>query len=487
MSNILSDFFSPPKAKPLLPENKIASTYKKMRLKVFLGAFFGYAGYYLVRKNMALASPEMQKSVAEGGLGLDYAQIGFAMSGISIAYAFSKFLMGSLSDRSDSRKFLVIGLILSALVMMSVGIFPFATSSVAVMFLFMLVIGWLSGMGWPPCGRIMVHWFSQNERSFKMSIWNTSHTIGSGALGNLATVGMVLMAGICTVTLTNGSEVSQAWRGAFIFPSAVAVVIALFCWWAIRDTPQSCGLPPIDEYRKDFSAKKTKNDEEKIPFKTLFVEYVFKNKVLWLIALANAFVYLVRYGAGDWSVTYLCTTLGFSQEQGNLAFSLHNYAGVPGTIICGWISSKYFKGRCAPANVIYMALVLLGIILYWKATSIATLLSSAFGTDFHTILHTIVYCALIFVGFCIYGPVALIGVQAVNLVPKNAAGTAAGFVGLFGYLIGDAILAKITMGSIVDHMGWNASFWLMIIASILALIFCATTWKKEMQESKTER
>lgn len=125
------------------------------------------------------------KTVAEGGLGLDYAQIGFAMSGISIAYAFSKFLMGSLSDRSDSRKFLVIGLILSALVMMSVGIFPFATSSVAVMFLFMLVIGWLSGMGWPPCGRIMVHWFSQNERSFKMSIWNTSHTIGSGALGNL--------------------------------------------------------------------------------------------------------------------------------------------------------------------------------------------------------------------------------------------------------------------------------------------------------------
>ena len=72
MSNILSDFFSPPKANPLLPENKIASTYKKMRLKVFLGAFFGYAGYYLVRKNMALASPEMQKSVAEGGLGLDY-------------------------------------------------------------------------------------------------------------------------------------------------------------------------------------------------------------------------------------------------------------------------------------------------------------------------------------------------------------------------------------------------------------------------------
>ena len=32
-------------------------------------------------------------------------------------------------------------------------------------------------------------------------------------------------------------------------------------------------------------------------------------------------------------------------SQSNLAFSLHNYAGVPGTIICGWISAKFFKDR----------------------------------------------------------------------------------------------------------------------------------------------
>lgn len=135
------NFLNPPAAKPLLPEEKIASEYKKMRLKVFLGAFLGYAGYYLVRKNLALAIPGMIQPVAEGGLGYTKFQLGIALSAISIAYAFSKFIMGAMSDRSDARKLLDVGLLLSAVLMMSVGLFPFATSSVAIIFSLMLIIG----------------------------------------------------------------------------------------------------------------------------------------------------------------------------------------------------------------------------------------------------------------------------------------------------------------------------------------------------------
>lgn len=78
-------------------------------------------------------------------------------------------------------------------------------------------------------------------------------------------------------------------------------------------------------------------------------------------------------------------------SQSNLAFSLHNYAGVPGTIICGWISAKFFKGRCAPANVIYMVLVLIGILVYWKAAPIAQSLAEIFGGDPAAIGRTVVY------------------------------------------------------------------------------------------------
>ena len=238
----MSRFLDPPANKPQIEAAKVDKEYKKMRTKVFLGAFVGYAAYYLVRKNLSLAAPDM----INDGI-LDVAKVGLAMSGVSIAYAFSKFIMGSVSDRSDSRKFLCLGLVLSALVMLAVGLIPYGSNvafNTALIFVLMLVVGWLSGMGWPPCGRIMAHWFSQNERSFKMSIWNISHTFGSFALGILAIAG---------VSLLSDLGVASSWRGDFILPALVAIVLAVFCWWAIRDSPESCGLPPVQDWRNDHS------------------------------------------------------------------------------------------------------------------------------------------------------------------------------------------------------------------------------------------
>ena len=93
--------------------------------KFFLGIFFGYAAYYLVRKNFALAMPYLVEQ------GFSRGDLGFALSGISIAYGFSKFIMGSVSDRSNPRVFLPAGLILAAAVMLFMGFVPWATSSIA--------------------------------------------------------------------------------------------------------------------------------------------------------------------------------------------------------------------------------------------------------------------------------------------------------------------------------------------------------------------
>lgn len=86
-------------------------------------------------------------------------------AGISIAYGFSKFIMGSVSDRSNPRVFLPAGLILAAAVMLFMGFVPWATSSIAVMFVLLFLCGWFQGMGWPPCGRTMVHWWSQKGQN----------------------------------------------------------------------------------------------------------------------------------------------------------------------------------------------------------------------------------------------------------------------------------------------------------------------------------
>jgi glycerophosphoryl diester phosphodiesterase len=62
----------------------------------------------------------------------------------------------------------------------------------------------------------------------------------------------------------------------------------------------------------------------------------------------------------------------------------------------------------------------------------------------------------------------IIGLHALDLVPKKAAGTAAGFTGFFGYVFGSAI-AGTGVGWIADHWGWNGVFGTMIVCCVLTM------------------
>ena len=92
---------------------------------------------------------------------------------------------------------------------------------------------------------------------------------------------------------------------------------------------------------------------------------------------------------------------------------------------------------------------------------------------------TVVIISLIGIGFFIYGPVMLIGVQALDLAPKNAAGTAAGLTGFFGYFLGTFILANTVIGWVAQSFGWSLTFVLLVIACVLAILFMGLTLKQE--------
>lgn len=439
------EFLKPKSAQELLPKNQIDPTYKKLRFQVFLGIFIGYAGYYLVRKNFSLIMPNLIEE------GYTKAQLGWVLSAISIAYGISKFLMGNVSDRSNSRVFLSLGLILTASTMMLMGFIPFFTSSVTVMFVLLFLNGWFQGMGWPACGRTMVHWYSIKERGTKMSIWNVAHNVGGGLIGPLAILGLAIF---------------NDWHSALYFPAMVALAIAILVYFLMKDTPKSCGLPSIEQWRNDYPPNyDEKAYQEELSAKDIFFKYVFKNKFLWYIAFANAFVYLIRYGVLDWAPTYLKEVRGFDLTESGWAYFLYEYAGIPGTLLAGVISDKVFNGRRAPASVLYMILVTVALVFYWQSESLF-----------------IINLSLIAVGFLIYGPVMLIGVHALDLVPKKAAGTAAGLTGLFGYM-GGALFANIAMGYIVDHYDWNAGFKVLIGASIISILLLTLTWRDKQTSS----
>ena len=106
------NFLAPPAHKQELPAEKIDSAYKSYRWQVFLGIFIGYAGFYIVRKNFSMAIPALAP------FGFEKGELGIVLSMNAIAYGFSKFLMASISDRSDARKFLPLGLICATLSML---------------------------------------------------------------------------------------------------------------------------------------------------------------------------------------------------------------------------------------------------------------------------------------------------------------------------------------------------------------------------------
>ncbi|MDD7804936.1 MAG: glycerol-3-phosphate transporter [Endozoicomonas sp. (ex Botrylloides leachii)] len=443
------ELFKPAPHQPALPASKVDSHYKKLRWQIFAGIFIGYAGYYLVRKNFSLAMPYLINE-----MGYSRGDLGVALSAVSIAYGLSKFLMGNVSDRSNPRYFLATGLLMSALSMFVMGLLPWATQSIASMFILLFLNGWFQGMGWPACGRTMVHWWSKKERGSIVAVWNIAHNVGGGLIGPLFLLGMYLS--------------NDDWRSAFYVPAAGAMLVVAFILLIMKDTPQSCGLPPIEEHLKDYPKDYKKDHEQELTAKDIFFKHILHNKLLWYIAIANAFIYLIRYGVLDWAPTFLSETKHFSVDKSSWAYFLYEWAGIPGTLLCGWISDKVFKGRRAPAGIVFMLLVTVAVLVYWL------------NPENNPAIEML---ALISIGFLIYGPVMLIGLYALELVPKKAAGTAAGLTGLFGYL-GGAVAANAILGYTVDFFGWNGGFILLTASCVLSIILLAMSMQHIKREAK---
>jgi OPA family glycerol-3-phosphate transporter-like MFS transporter len=423
-----------------LAADRVDPTYRRLRRQVFVGIFVGYAGYYLVRNNLALAIPDLLREHPE----YSKAALGAALTGLSIAYGLSKFLMGSVSDRSNPRYFLPLGLLLSSAIMAGFGLVPLASASLAAISAVMVLNGWVQGMGWPPCGKTMVHWFSTRERGLAVSVWNTAHNVGGALVASFALLGVMLF---------------HDWRAKFYFNALIAAIVAVGVLFLLADMPQSRGLPSIERYRNDYPPDYSDADEQTLGFRDIFLKYVLSNRYLWAIAVANAFCYFVRYGVVNWIPTYLETAKGFSFQQSSVAWSLYEWSAIPGTIACGWVSDRIFKGKRAPATMLFMALTLVAVIVYWL---------NGRGPLW------IDYAALIAIGFLIYGPIMIIGLHSLDLVPKKAAGTAAGFTGFFGYVFGSAI-AGTGVGWIADHWGWGGVFITMIGCCLLTIFFSALT------------
>jgi OPA family glycerol-3-phosphate transporter-like MFS transporter len=440
---LFNKIFKPAPHIERLSEDKIPGKYKFFRWGMLEATFIGYATFYLVRNNLAVVSKNLETAYQ-----IDASMYGNIVAATAIAYGLGKFLMGSVSDRSNPKRFMPFGLILTALLNFAFGGLAFAGSlsghSIYIGFLVIWALnGFVQGMGWPPCGRTIGHWYSVSERGTVFAVWNIAHNIGGGLAGVIAAWGA-----------------SQwGWQAAFFVPGIIAMVNAVYLFLRLRDTPQSVGLPPIEEYHNDYPAEEKDDHEKELETRDLFVNYIFKNKYLWLFAIANFFVYIVRYSMLDYGPRYLEAVKGGDLTSGGLAILILEFGGIPSTILMGWVSDK-LGGRRGMVSLLCMFPILLAFFGLYMNPPGSLWLDMIF---------------LGIIGFFIYPPVMLLGVSALDLTSKKAVGAAAGFVGLFGYL-GRAAQGK-ALGTIsMTSWGYDGVIFTIIGCTFMAIILLAFTW-----------
>ncbi len=437
-------FLGPAPHMPRLPESEVKRLYPRYRWRIMESTFLGYAGFYLVRNNLSVVSKDI-----EGALGYDHSMIGSILAVTAISYGIGKFLMGAISDRSNPRKFMALGLLFTAMCNFAFG----SAENYHLHMALWSLNGLFQGMGWPPCGRSMGHWFSVRERGVFFSIWNTSHNLGGGIVGFLA----AYVAGL------------YGWQAAFYFPGAIAMIGSVYLFWRLRDTPQSVGLPPIEEYKNDFTEEELAHgvNEKELGTRELLFDHVLTNKYIWLLAIANFFAYIVRYSMLDWGPMYLREVKDATLNGGGLAILVMEFGGIPSTIFFGWVSDK-LDGRRGMVGVLCMVPI---------AAAFAAIALTPAGFLWLDM------CMLAIIGCFIYPVINLITIAALDLTSKKAIGTAAGFIGMFGY-IGRTVQAK-GFGWMVDHFKDIYSLhtaWLIVMYTILAcalitIAMLATMWR----------
>ncbi|WP_395476830.1 MFS transporter [Rickettsia endosymbiont of Pantilius tunicatus] len=425
------------KSEVKIPRTPYVKKYNSWRIRVLYSIIIGYATFYFCRQNFNIATPAIREY-----FDVTKTQIGWILTASSIMYGVSKFCNGFISDKTNARIFMVLGLLFVGIITILIGF----SDSLFLIGILWIASNWFQSMGWPPATKMLTHWFASKELGTKWAMGTTSNQIG-GALAMVSCGYLIDKFG---------------WRSAFFVPGVVACVVSIFLYNRLRNSPKEVGLSTVEEY-KNYPPELI-SDYGTLPT-TELLKIVFCNKLIWYVCLANMFVYIIRLGVIYWAPTFLKDLQGISLLNAGLQIGLYEMISIPGALIAGFLSDKLFQGRRGPVSTICMLALSLLLILFWKLPIQSELLS-------------IIILSL--VGFFVSGPQLLVGIAAADFSTRGAVGTANGLSGLFGYL--GAAIAGVGVGWISDNYGWDGVFIFFSISALLGSSLFALTWNRSAKK-----
>jgi MFS transporter, OPA family, sugar phosphate sensor protein UhpC len=235
----------------------------------------------------------------------------------------------------------------------------------------------------------------------------------------------------------------------------------------LADTPESMGLPPVEKFRNDCSASEAKDSERELSVKEILIEYVLRNKYIWILGISGFFVYIIRQAVNDWTVLYLVQTKGYTKIAAGAVIFWFEVGGVLGSLTAGWASDRIFAAARGPVNALFCLCTAVCLYGFWSATTAQPIIDSllVFAT-----------------GFFIFGPQMLIGVAAAELSHKKAAATATGFIGWISYLGG--AIAGYPLGLLMNAYGWDALFVVLMGCAVISTGMLLPLWNVRSREEK---
>ncbi len=420
---------------------EIRRIYERKRWSVFLSVLFGYGLFYTCRMNFSVA----KKAMLDAGV-MTPTQMGVVGSALLFVYSLGRFTNGFLADRCNIARFMSTALLLSAGANLLIGCH---LGFVGFLILWGLN-GWFQSVGSAPSVVALSHWFAKAERGTRYGIWSASHSLGEG----ISFVGTAFLVS------------AFGWRWGFWGPGLLCVAAGLVLYRTLADRPQTYGLPPVSEYRKEPPEAAA---QEQASIGALQLEVV-KHPGVWILALASGCLYVGRYGIGNWGPLYLQLAKHYSGPAAGSVLAAYPIAQILGSISSGFVSDRLFGARRNIPALIYGVLQICSLVaLYWIPPGNQSLDSLALAVFGFTMGGLLVYLG---------------GLMAIDLVSRRAAGAAMGLVGLFSYLVAgvqDTVsgylldASKITVNDVTTY-SFRLVFAVWIGALILSTTLAASLW-----------
>lgn len=438
----------------------ILKKYKHWQWRTLITLMIAYMLYYFLRKNLSAVMPALQSE-----LGISKTELGLFLTLNGIIYGLSRFINGFVADRCSRRKLLAGGLVLSALVNLAIAFSPMldgvlnlldteGKATVGLVYIIgtlWVLNGYIHGMGYPPCANLMAHWFKPSELATKQSIWNASHSIGAG-----------IVIALCGWILTRFGN--SAWHLCFSIPAIICLIGAVAVFVTLRDTPSSVGLPEVEELDSVQKGAKNIHKEEQLQgkaYKYFLKKLVFNNPIIWILALSNFCIYVIRFTILEWGTSFLTQYKGMETDlAANIVATSEIVGGVGGALVAGWFTDLFMHNKAHRTCLFCTLGTTACFALFWLMPSQAHWIFSAFF--------------ICMSAFFVYGPQALLGVAASQQATKRASATANGVLGIAGYAA--TTISGVGFGFMADNWGWNSVFIVAIAFGVLGSLVIATIW-----------